>query len=338
MSRVGVIGEGKMGTNLFHYIAGFPFDMCWVVSHNADLEKIRKGWSKKVLRGLNTGIIDTEQAARMEKAIISDDIHILSGCDLVIEAITEDPELKQNLFRLIDPVIPPSAILSTNSSSILPSALIPSERRSERTIGLHFFYPVGIKNIVEMIVTGTTSKATVDAAQEFLAGIGRKWLLQDEPNAFVLNRIFLEFQAEAFAIVSEGILTPAQVDDLVRTRLFPLGPFECVDAVGTDVMVPAIRNYILTYPDRHRYNALLTALKAMQLEGRLGVKSGRGFFNYRPDAPAEADLPLPISENVAGIVESRLMKAYDGAIARFSVNAPYGRDELLTAMDEYLGR
>ena len=168
MSRVGIIGEGKMGTNLFHYIAGFPFDMHWVVSHDADLAVIRKGWSKKVLRGLNADIITHEQAVRMEKAIISDDINILSGCELVIEAIPENLEVKQNLFKLIDPVIPSSAILSSNSSSILPSALIPSDQRAEKTIGLHFFYPAGLKNIVELIVTGRTSENTVVAAKEFL--------------------------------------------------------------------------------------------------------------------------------------------------------------------------
>ena len=86
------------------------------------------------------------------------------------------------------------------------------------------------------------------------------------------------------------------VDELVRTQLFPLGPFECVDAVGTDVMIPAIQHYILRYPDQHKYNGLLTALKAMRSEGKLGVKSGQGFFDYRPDAPSGKNLPDPVDK------------------------------------------
>ena len=129
----------------------------------------------------------------------------LKDCDLIIEAITENREAKRTLFESLDALVNPSCIFTTNSSSIVPSLLFPSENRKAKVAGLHFFYPVAMKNTVELITDPYTSQEIIGiACPDFLQQINKIPFLQDESNAFVLNRILLDFQAGAFHILQEG--------------------------------------------------------------------------------------------------------------------------------------
>jgi 3-hydroxybutyryl-CoA dehydrogenase len=337
MKIIGIIGEGKMGTNLFHYISDFPFEMRWIVSPAADIEKISKTWSKKVVRGLNAGIIDPEGAARRNRAIITQDLHAVGDCDLIIETIPERMDLKLDLFKKMDPIAPPDCIFASNSSSILPSELSPSEGRNPKMIGLHFFYPASLKNIAELIVHPLTDRLTVESSISFLNTIQRKFLTQSEPDAFILNRIFLEVQAEAWHIVREGMMSPAQLDQLVRTRLFPLGPFECMDVVGMDVMLPAINNYIRCYPNPEHYESLIDELERLVSEGRLGIKSGKGFFDHSESSSEQKTQVSPLQEDMAISAMTRLKETLDEAINRLGTGVSYPRADLLAGLKEYFG-
>jgi 3-hydroxyacyl-CoA dehydrogenase len=334
---VGIIGEGKMGTNLFQFISGFPFEMRWIVSPDADTEKISRAWFKKVLRGLNADIIDVPASERMNRAVITSDPGTIHDCDLIIEAVTEDEQAKIELFRQVDRIASAACIFASNSSSILPSALVPSERRKGHVIGLHFFYPASLKNIVELIVPEGTSNEVIRSAKEFLQVIGRNYLLQNDENAFLLNRVFLEFQLEAWQISTEGLMTPAEVDALIHEKFFPLGAFECFDAVGIDVMLPAIRNYTGRYENKEKYQDLLTVLETMKREGRLGMKSGGGFYNHDEDQPVSRDGLITIPEDVQRSVEYRLRKALENAVERLSANPAFSTEQFLQGLREYSG-
>lgn len=327
----GVAGEGRMGTSLFHYIAGFPFEMRWLVSGQADQEKPGKAWSKKIARGVSAGIISRDDAARMDRAVISRDLRILHDCDLVIEAVTEDKDIKRELFTRLDAVVSPDCILATNSSSILPSCLIPSDSRASCMVGLHFFYPVALKDIVELIIPETVSSEVRESLKVFLKTIDRNYLYQNEKNAFAVNRIFLEFQLEAWKIAEEGLLSPAAIDTLIRERFFPLGAFECFDNVGMDIIAPSIRNYLENDPDKSRFDTLLNRIDELNAAGKLGRKSGEGFFTYSQDSP----LPHPSLNDLqpqAAVAESSLRVALEQATEKFAALSLCSKAELEEAV------
>jgi len=177
-----------MGTNLFYYLLDFGFKLIWICHPSANIDKIRNTFEKKIKRSFDNGLMDEQHVTfLLNSIVISSDPTVLSPCDLIIEAISEDLELKKELFRAIDPVVSRNCILASNSSSIRPSELIPSESRKDKFIGIHFFYPIALKNIVEFITTADTSRKTKDFVKNFLYIIKRNWLLLNEKNSFILK-------------------------------------------------------------------------------------------------------------------------------------------------------
>jgi 3-hydroxybutyryl-CoA dehydrogenase len=338
IKTVTVVGEGKMGTNLFSYLSDFPFHMRWICRRDADLQKLQKTWQKKNARARDLGIMGDEEFLRKSGAIISGDIKDSADSDLVIETIPENLQLKKSLFKAFDDVMSPACILASNSSSILPSLLVASEKRKRTTIGLHFFYPVALKNLVELVVPPDTSAETLASVKEFLDTSRRFYLFQSESDAFLVNRIFLEFQVEAWRVVHEGLMSARQVDELIRERFFPIGAFECFDSVGIDIMLPSIENYIRHYVDKARYAGLTDELRRMTSEGKLGVKSGIGFFSYEGEYIHPGTEPADSSsEEIAKLVTGRLLEALKTAVRELSAPANLPSASLAFALREYFG-
>jgi 3-hydroxybutyryl-CoA dehydrogenase len=321
---IGIVGEGKMGTNLFNYLLGFDFSLRWLVSGQADCDKITAGIMRKLCR----------QNEVERDFIVSKEPVSLAGCDLVIEAIPEDREAKKKLFTILDNVVAPGCIMASNSSSILPSGLVPSEVRKDKTVGLHFFYPVSLKNVVELVITSNTGSTAIESCEAFLKKIRRFYLVQDEDSAFVLNRIYLEFQLEAWKIVEGGIITIPAVDRLVHENISPAGIFDFFDAVGIDVILPSIRNYIRNYSEQGRYDSLIKKMESMIIKGELGAKSGKGFYSYPPGS--EETSSDPGVETDARIV-ARLKESLSGAIRDLHRSQRYPVDDLIIALKEYIG-
>jgi 3-hydroxyacyl-CoA dehydrogenase len=321
---IGIVGEGKMGTNLFNYLLGFDFSLRWLVSGQADCERITAGIMRKLRRQNEVG---RDFRVSREPASLAD-------CDLVIEAIPEDREAKKNLFTTLDNVVGSACILASNSSSILPSEIVPSEESKDRTVGMHFFYPVSLKNAVELVITSRTNDNTIRFCEDFLKKINRFYLVQDEGSAFVLNRIYLEFQLEAWKITEEGLHTIPSVDRLVHENISPAGIFDFFDSVGIDVILPSIRNYIRNYSEQGRYDSLIKKMESMISKGELGVKSGMGFYTY--PAGLEEDLPTTGGETDAQII-ARLKEALAGAIRDLHQSQRYSVDDLMIALKEYIG-
>lgn len=334
---IGIIGEGRMGTNLFHHIAGFGFTMRWLVSPSADLEKIRKSWAKKVSRGIAAGIIGKEEGLMMEQAVIDSDRAALHDCDLIIEAIPEDLEQKTALFAELEQALSPGCILTSNSSSILPSRLCKSPSMHTRMAGLHFFYPVSMRNMAEVVLPEGAHPSVADSLQEFLRSIGHMALLQREPHVFLLNRLFLEFQLEAWQIVSEGELTAVEVDRLIHDSFFPLGAFECFDAVGLDIITPSVRNYAALAQDSRKFESLLERLDGMVAAGKLGMKTGEGFFQYGEDESSADIVDRTPDPAVLATAEDRLRNALNQATGLFVRTSGCDREELEKAFRIFTG-
>jgi 3-hydroxybutyryl-CoA dehydrogenase len=328
---VGVIGEGKMGTGIFHYLANFDFKLVWLVSPNADVEKLIKQFNRKINRAFDAGIIGKEAFEKLKQTVISGRKESLSECGFIIEAVPEDAPLKRALFSELDGFVNRSCIFASNASSINPSLLIPSTARSDKFIGLHFFYPVALKNIVEFIATGQTSEQTIDRTGRFLKKIERNFIRLKESDGFILNRIFLDVQNEAFRLVQEGRCTYAQMDEIVKTRLFPFGVFDFCDSVGIDTMLASVKNYTSDYPHKMHYAPFTDKLQALCSQGRLGLKTNCGFYDY-PLVPEDPGTPDEAEE-----LASHLRFTYLSAAKRFTALAHLPVGEMNDAIKEYFG-
>ena len=331
---VGIIGEGKMGTNLFYYLLDFGFSMVWVCSKDADTDKIIRSFNRKIKRSLDVGIIDEITWSNLQaNTKITTDLQQLKHCDLIIEAITEEADLKQKLFIELEAITSDNCILASNSSSVNPSDLSATLSRKNRVIGLHFFYPVALRNIVEIIISQDTSEEVIEKVKHFLSLINRDHLLLKENCSFILNKIFLDFQNEAFLIVSEEDMTFSQMDTLIRKYFFPAGVFDFCDSVGNDIMLTSVRNYTSDYPGKAHYMKFITELERLVKNNNYGVKSGAGFYTY----PVEGnDDELLNDLNIERIIE-RLEFTLTSTIDRLSSQSGISGDILNHAMKEYLG-
>ncbi len=329
IQKVGIVGQGKMGSGIFNYLLDFNFDLVWVCSSNADTDKLNKQFVKKIKRLLNAGIIDHQRFDWLMRTSITPNLDDLQYCDLIIEAVPEIPELKKGLFLQLDQIVQPEAIFTSNSSSIHPSELSPPGNRSGLFAGLHFFYPVPLKNIVEFTLTANTTINTTATVESFLESIHRRFIILDEQSSFMLNKIFLDVQNEAFMIVQTGHCSQFQMDQLVRKYLFPFGVFDFCDSVGIDTMLASIRNYTRGYPHKEHFSALISALQRLVNEGKFGVKSQEGFFKY-PIKEIPAEEPV----NTAEIVE-HLRQTWLTSSKQFTARAHIPIDDANYAIREY---
>jgi 3-hydroxybutyryl-CoA dehydrogenase len=339
LTTIGIIGEGKMGTNLFYYLLDFDFTLVWIGSAEADPEKLKKNLLKKIGRLLENGLISEEKHEFLKNnTIISSQVQDLAGCDLVIEAITENASLKRRVFKAMDPVLRVDAILASNSSSVYPQELLPSCVRKRNFVGIHFFYPVALKNIVEFITTEYTSWQTRETVEHFLQSINRKFLVLDEQHGFILNKIFLDFQNEAYLIVREGKVTTEQMDEIVKQHFFPSGVFEFIDSVGIDVMLASVMNYVRDYPQKDYFDPFVRHLQSLADAGKLGQKTQQGFYSWPKELPGE---PLFIEDSSVQVLISEIIKrlsfTYISSAKRFAMQSKCDVEALNSALIEYFG-
>jgi 3-hydroxyacyl-CoA dehydrogenase len=340
IEKVAVIGEGKMGSSIFHFLIGFDLRLTWLCSSEEEKEKALALFTRKIKRLWKSGAIsEAEYDLKNEETKVTVSPADLKGCDLVIEAITEDLDAKRKLFESLDTFVPSSCIFTSNSSSIVPSLLIPSERRKSRVAGLHFFFPVAMKNTVELITSRFTSQETWETLHDFLLGIHKNPFLQEESHAFILNRILLDFQACAFRIVEENEWSYAGLDELIRTSFFPIGVFEFFDHVGIDVMLASIRSYTANSGDKAFYAAMTNALEAMVNRNQLGIKTGYGFYDYSLKTVAHnsgnQDGKKQISSSQE--IKERLWKYYMRSVDSVLDSGLCSREELAVYLKDYLG-
>jgi 3-hydroxyacyl-CoA dehydrogenase len=340
IERIAIVGEGKMGTAIFLYLLGFDFHLAWLCSSEAARDEARKLFMKKTGSKLHCGVMtQQEHDDRLEHTVITADPAELPGCGLIIEAITEDFAKKKALFALLDKHLDPGCIFTSNSSSILPSRLVSSLSRAENFAGMHFFFPLPLKKYVEMVITPETSSSTIEKLENFLRGIQKVPFRQDEENAFLLNRLFLDFQAGAYAIYQEGNLSFREIDQLVKEYFFPSGVFEFFDHVGIDVMLASIIAYGEGNPYRSDLRALVAALGEMKEKGHLGVKTRRGFYDYSVPGSQKGPHPeIKISGEYHRDVISRLRQLFLNSVEKAIICGTVSREFLREAVKDYTGK
>jgi 3-hydroxybutyryl-CoA dehydrogenase len=278
--KVGVLGAGTMGNGIAHVFArsGFPVVLCEVEQRFLDrgLETIRKNLTREAEKGK---ISQDEAQSAMHRIQGTLDRSALTSCDFVIEAATERFEIKRSIFQELDSLLPPNVILASNTSSISITKLAAQTGRADRVIGMHFFNPVPMMKLVEVIRGLATSQETYDDVQALAQKLGKTPVEVNDAPGFVSNRVLMPLLNEAMYAVMEGVATPEAVDEVFKLGMaHPMGPLTLADFIGLDVCLDIMRVLQEGLGDpKYRPCPLLIR---MVDAGWLGRKSGRGFYTY----------------------------------------------------------
>jgi len=288
--RIGVVGAGLMGAEIAQVAAAAG---AAVVLNDASgemlergIERIRRIGERRVARGRWTAAQAEEVLARIAPA---DDLPALAGCGLVIEAITEVLEVKQDLMRRLDALLGPDAIIASNTSGLSITELGRATGRPDRVVGLHFFNPASVMRLVEVVRGEDTSDATADAAAAVAERMGKTPVRVRECPGFLVNRILVRALVEAYRHAGEiGAGRAAADAAVVEAGPAPMGPFALGDLVGLDTLLHVQRGLVEAYGERFTDGGLVEAEVA---RGRLGAKSGAGLLEGEAPDDAAPDAP-----------------------------------------------
>lgn len=277
---VGVIGAGTMGNGIAHVFARSEFDvlLCEVEQRFLDrgLETLRKNLQRESTKGRITA---DEMNASLQRVTGVLDRERLADCDFIVEAATEKFETKKTIFADLDRITRPDVILASNTSSISVTRLAQVTGRPDRIIGMHFFNPVPVMKLVEVIRGMATSQATFEAVKALAIRLEKTPVEVNDAPGFVSNRVLMPLLNEAMYAVMEGVATPQAIDEVFKLGMaHPMGPLTLADFIGLDVCLDIMRVLQDGFGDpKYRPCPLLVR---MVDAGWLGRKSGRGFYQY----------------------------------------------------------
>jgi 3-hydroxybutyryl-CoA dehydrogenase len=280
IKRVGVVGAGTMGNGIAHVFArsGYAVTLCDVEQRFLDraLDTIAKNLARETSKGKIT--VEQEKAA-LERITPVIDRARLAESDLIVEAATEKFEIKADIFRDLDRIARPEIILASNTSSISITKLAAITKRPAQVIGMHFFNPVPVMKLVEVIRGLATSQQTFETVRDLAIALDKTPVEVNDAPGFVSNRVLMPLLNEAMFAVMEGVATPEAVDEVFKLGMaHPMGPLTLADFIGLDVCLDIMRILQAGLGDpKYRPCPLLIR---MVDAGWLGRKSGRGFYQY----------------------------------------------------------
>jgi 3-hydroxybutyryl-CoA dehydrogenase len=280
IERVGVVGCGLMGSGIAEVCAraGYPTRVREVSEEltNKGVSRIGASLGKGVAKGKLAA--EEAQAAR-ERIAPTTRLEELADCDLIIEAIVENLELKKATFRDLDELCGPQTIFCSNTSSLTITEMSAATRRPDRFAGLHFFNPVPVMRLVEVVRTIATSEETAEAVFRFAESLGKNPIRANDNSGFVVNRLLVPYLLDAVRALEEGVGSREDIDKGMELGCgHPMGPLKLLDFVGLDTTYAIAEIMFQEY--REKRFAPPPLLKRMVLAGRYGRKSGRGFYEY----------------------------------------------------------
>ncbi|WP_336692969.1 3-hydroxybutyryl-CoA dehydrogenase [Delftia acidovorans] len=280
IQTVGIIGAGTMGNGIAQACAVSGIDVVMVDISDAAVQKGLATVSGSLDRLIKKEkLTEAEKTAALARIKTSTDYAALKGAQLVIEAATENYELKVKILKQLDALLDADVIVATNTSSISITQLAAVTGRADKFIGMHFFNPVPMMALVEIIVGLQTSDATHATVKELSERLGKSPITVKNAPGFVVNRILVPMINEAFFVLSEGLASAEDIDAGMKLGCNqPIGPLALADMIGLDVCLAVMEVYLKEFGDS-KYRAC-PLLKEMVAAGRLGRKTGRGVYSY----------------------------------------------------------
>jgi 3-hydroxybutyryl-CoA dehydrogenase len=285
IEKIGVVGAGQMGNGIAHVCALAGYDVVMEDINAEALGKAKATIERNLQRQAARGIITQSDVANAMKRIrTANDLDVMRDRDLVIEAATEDEQIKRKVYRDLCPRLGPETMLATNTSSISITRLAAATDRPERFIGLHFMNPAPVMQLVEIIRGIATDDQTFHAAIELVNRVGKTPANSEDFPAFIVNRILLPMINEAVYTLYEGVGSVEAIDTAMRLGAnHPMGPLQLADFIGLDTCLSVMQVLYEGLADS-KYRPCPLLVKYVEA-GWLGRKSGRGFYDYRGEKP-----------------------------------------------------
>ncbi len=290
--KVGVLGCGLMGSGIAQAASSAGFTTLARDVGEPMLAKGRAGILKSLDRLVEKGkLTAADRDASTGRLSFTTELDDLRECDIIIEAVTEDLDLKNQLWRDLDPICPPTTIFASNTSSLTIAAMAVATTRADRFVGLHFFNPVPLMQLVEVVRTVTTSQDTFDRAYAFARKLGKVPVAANDSPGFIVNLLLVPYLLDAARALERGVASTEDLDRAMQLGCgHPMGPLTLLDYIGLDTVVRIAEIMFDAYREP-RY-AAPPLLQRMVIAGFHGRKNGRGFYDYSVDPPAPSNLGL----------------------------------------------
>jgi 3-hydroxybutyryl-CoA dehydrogenase len=290
VEKVGVVGCGLMGSGIAQAAASAGFDTIVRDVSQPLLDRGRSGITKSLSRLVERGkLSDEARQGALARLRFTMELQELGDRDIVVEAVTEELDLKNALWRELDRECPAPTIFASNTSSLTIASMANATSRADRFVGLHFFNPVPLMPLVEVVRTSSTSNDTFDRAYAFARALGKEPVATTDSPGFIVNLLLVPFLLDAVRARARGTASTADIDRAMQLGCgHPMGPLSLLDFIGLDTVVRIADIMLDAYQDQRYETPPL--LRGMVAQGNHGKKSGRGFYDYSTDPPVPSGL------------------------------------------------
>jgi 3-hydroxybutyryl-CoA dehydrogenase len=281
ISRLGIVGSGIMGSGIAEVAAKSGVEVILRSRQQASADAMVASLERSLAKQVERGKLE-EQAAKAIAARVSatDDLHALHDCDLVLESVVEDLEVKKELFTRLDDIVKPEGIIATNTSTLPVVELAMATERPDKVVGIHFFNPAPMMRLVEVIAPLTASADTVEAAKAFAVACGKDVVEVKDRAGFIVNALLFPYLNNAVRMLEAGTASRDDIDTAMQGGCnFPMGPLALLDLVGLDTSLSILDALYAEFRDPNY--AAMPLLRRMVAAGQLGRKSGAGFYDYK---------------------------------------------------------
>ena len=292
IKKVGVLGCGLMGSGVAQVSAAAGYDTVVREVADAPLAKGKAGIEKSLAKFVEKGkLSEDDRDTTMGRLSFVTDMGALKDCDIIIEAVTEDLDLKNAMWKELDVMCPPSTIFASNTSSLTIAAMAAATERPDRFVGLHFFNPVPLMQLVEVVRTVTTSMEAFDTTFAFAQSLGKTAVAAKDNSGFIVNLLLIPYLLDAIRALENGLASIEDIDNAMKLGCgYPMGPLTLLDFVGNDTTYK-IADIMFDEYREQRY-APPPLLKRMVMAGLYGRKSGKGFYDYSAKPATPMDLGI----------------------------------------------